>query len=152
MKLDHRDANRGTLNFLEATVAYSLKLRTANTRNAYEEASLAALEKAILAEGEPLVINLAQALLGDLPAYRLDHGSGSIAGVLFHLNMLCPQLLLQWIQPPLVSAPEHAKSAFLGSLQNQSSRRDEFNSNVRKFTSVCERSRKLQNSGDERRQ
>jgi len=152
MKLDHRDANRGTLNFLEATVSYSLKLRTANARNAYEEASLAALEKAILAEGEPLVINLAQALLGDLPAYRLDHGSGSIAGVLFHLNMLCPQLLLQWIQPPLVSAPEHAKSAFLGSLQNQSSRRDEFNSNVRKFTSVCERSRKLQNTGDERRQ
>mmetsp|Transcript_19136 Transcript_19136/g.29181 ORF Transcript_19136/g.29181 Transcript_19136/m.29181 type:complete len:1057 (-) Transcript_19136:2339-5509(-) len=152
MKLDHRDANRGTLNFLEATVTYSLKLRTANARNAYEEASLAALEKAILAEGEPLVINLAQALLGDLPAYRLDHGSGSIAGVLFHLNMLCPQLLLQWIQPPLVSAPEHAKSAFLGSLQNQSSRRDEFNSNVRKFTSVCERSRKLQNTGDERRQ
>lgn len=152
MKLEHRDAHRGTLNFLEATVSYSLKLRTANALNANEQASLAALEKAILAEGEPLVINLAQALLGDLPAYRLDHGSGSIAGVLFYLNMLCPQLLLQWIQPPLVSAPEHAKSAFLGSLQNQVSRRDEFNSNVRKFTSVCERSRKLQNSGDERTQ
>eukprot|EP00986_Skeletonema_menzelii_P008176 scaffold3367_cov142-Skeletonema_menzelii.AAC.2 len=150
MKLDHRDANRGTLNFLEATVSYSLKLRTASALNAIEEASLAALEKAILAEGEPLVINLALALLGDLPAYRLDHGGGSIAGVLFHLNMLCPQLLFQWIQPPLVSAPEHAKSAFLGSLQSQVSRRDEFNSNVRKFTSVCERSRKLQNS--ERRQ
>ena len=152
MELDHRDANRGTMNFLEATVSYSLKLRTANALNANEQVSLAALEKAILAEGEPLVINLAQALLGNLPAYRLDHGSGSIAGVLFYLNMLCPQLLLQWIQPPLVSAPEHAKSAFLGSLQNQVSRRDEFNSNVRKFTSVCERSRKLQNSGDERRQ
>ena len=113
---------------------------------------MAALEQAIMKEGEPLVITLAQALLGDLPAYRLDHGSGSIAGVLFYLNMLCPKLLLQWIQPPLVSAPEHAKSAFLGSLQKQVSRRDEFNSNVRKFTVVCERSRKLQNSGDERRQ
>ena len=152
MKLHHRDANRGTLNFLEATVSYSLKLRTASALDANEQASMAALEQAIMKEGEPLVINLAQALLGDLPAYRLDHGSGSIAGVLFYLNMLCPKLLLQWIQPPLTSAPEHAKSAFLGSLQKQVSRRDEFNSNVRKFTVVCERSRKLQNSGDERRQ
>ena len=152
MKLDHRDANRGTFNFLEATVSYSLKLRTASRLSVDEQANLAALENAILSEGEPLVVNLAQALLGDLPAYRLDHGSGSIAGVLFYLNMLCPQLLIQWIQPPLVSAPEHAKSAFLGSLQSQVSRRDEFNLNVRKFTSVCERSRKLQSSGDDRRQ
>jgi transportin-3 len=149
MKLHHRDANRGTLNFLEATVSYSLTLRTSSALNANEQASMVALERAIMAEGEPLVINLAQALLGDLPAYRLDSGSGSIAGVLFYLNMLCPKLLLQWIQPPLVSAPEHAKNVFLGSLQKQESQRDEFNSNVRKFTSVCERSRKLQYSGDE---
>ncbi len=39
-------------------------------------------------------------------------------------------------------------TASVRKVQNQASRRDEFNSNVRKFTSVCERSRKLQNSGD----
>lgn len=143
MKLHHRDANRGTLNFLENTVSYSLKLRSSSSLDVNEQADIAALEQAILAEGQPLVINLAQALLGDLPAYRLDSGSGSIAGVLFYLNQLCPELLMQWIQPPLTTAPEHAKSAFLVSLHNRVAR-DEFNSSVRRFSAVCERSRKRQ--------
>lgn len=141
MKLHHRDANRGTLNFLESTVSYSLKLRSSSHLDANQQADIGALEQAILAEGQPLVTNLAQALLGDLPAYRLDSGSGSIAGVLFYLNQLCPELLMQWIQPPLTSAPEHAKSAFLVTLHNQVAR-EEFNSSVRRFTAVCERSRK----------
>lgn len=141
MKLYHRDANRGTMNFVENTVSYSLKLRSSTSLDANEQANIAALEQAILAEGQPLVINLAQSLLGDLPAYRLDSGSGSIAGVLFYLNQLCPELLMQWIQPPLLPAPEHAKSAFLVTLHNQVAR-DEFNSSVRRFTAVCERSRK----------
>jgi len=142
MKLYHRDANRGTLNFLESTVSYSLKLRLSGpSLDANGQADMAALERAILAEGQPLVINLAQSLLGDLPAYRLDSGSGSIAGVLFYLNQLCPDLLMQWIQPPLTTAPEHAKSAFLVALHNRVAR-EEFNSSVRRFTAVCERSRK----------
>jgi len=141
MKLYHRDANRGTLNFLESTVSYSLKLRSSSSLDVNGQADIAALEQAILAEGQPLVINLAQALLGDLPAYRLDSGSGSIAGVLFYLNQLCPELLMQWIQPPLTAASEHAKSAFLVTLHNRVAR-DEFNSSVRRFTAVCERSRK----------
>jgi transportin-3 len=141
MKLHHKDANRGTLNFLESTVSYSLTLRSSATLDAIEQANIASLEQAIVAEGQPLVTNLALALLGDLPAYRLDSGSGSIAGVLFYLNQLCPELLMQWIQPPLTAAPEHAKSAFLVTLHNRVAR-DEFNSSVRRFTAVCEHSRK----------
>ena len=148
MKLHHRDANRGTLNFLESTVSYSLKLRSSRSLDANEQMNMDALERAILVEGQPLVVNLAHALLGDLPAYRLDSGSGSIAGVLFYLNQLCPELLLQWIQPPLIAAPEHAKSVFLGTLVNQEARED-FNSSVRKFTSVCERSRKREGTAGE---
>ncbi|KAL3777251.1 hypothetical protein ACHAW5_008543 [Stephanodiscus triporus] len=140
MKLHHKDANRGTLNFLENTVSYSLKLRSSSSLDAIEQANIASLEQAIAAEGQPLVINLALALLGDLPAYRLDSGSGSIAGVLFYLNQLCPELLMQWIQPPLTAAPEHAKSAFMVTLHNRVAR-EEFNSSVRRFTAVCERSR-----------
>jgi len=140
MRLHHKGANRGTLNFLESTVSYSLKLRLSNSLNSNELADITALEQAILAEGQSLVINLAQALLGDLPAYRLDSGSGSIAGVLFYLNRLCPELLMQWIQPLLTAAPEQAKSAFLVKLHKQVAR-DEFNSSVRGFTAVCERSR-----------
>lgn len=152
MKLSHRDANKGTLNFLESTVSYSLELRSNPAADANSQANMAALERAIVSDGQPLVINLAQALLGELPASRLDSGSGSIAGVLFYLNRLCPDLLMQWIQPPLASAPDHAKAAFLGALHNQVTR-DEFNSSVRKFTSVCERSRKRQagTNGDDSR-
>jgi transportin-3 len=142
MKLYHKDANRGTLNFLESTVSYSLKLRSKSSLDAIEQANIVSLEQAIVAEGQPLVTNLALALLGDLPAYRLDSGSGSIAGVLFYLNQLCPELLMQWIQPPLTAAPEHAKSAFLVMLHNQVAR-EEFNSSVRRFTAVCERSRTI---------
>jgi len=141
MKLHHRDANRGTLSFLESIVSYSLKLRSSGSLDTNQQADMGALERAILAEGQPLVTNLAQALLGDLPAYRLDSGSGSIAGVLFYLNQLCPDLLMQWIQPPLTLAPEHARSAFLVTLHNRVAR-EEFNSSVRRFTAVCERSRK----------
>ena len=143
MKLSHRDANKGTLKFLEATVSYSLELRSNPACDANAQANMAALERAIVADWQPLVINIAQVLLGELPASRLDSGSGSIAGVLFHLNRLCPDLLMQWIQPALMAAPDHAKSTFLGALHNQVTR-DELNSSVRKFTSVCERSRKLQ--------
>ncbi len=87
MTLHHRDANRGTLNFLESTVSYSLKLQSnvasGSSLDDNERADVAALERAILHEGRPLVTNLAQALLGDLPAYRLDSGNGSIAGGAF---------------------------------------------------------------------
>ena len=76
MKLHHKDANRGTLNFLENIVSYSLKLRTSSSLDANEQTNIAALERAIVTEGQPLVINLALALVGDLPAYRLDSGSG----------------------------------------------------------------------------
>ena len=141
MKLSHRDANKGILNFLEATVSYSLELRSNPDVDKDDEANMAALERAIVADGQALVINLAQALLGELPVSRLDSGSGSVAGVLFNLNRLCPDLLIQWIEPPLKSAPDHAKASFFGTLHNQVTR-DEFNSSVRKFTSVCERSRK----------
>lgn len=152
MKLSHRDANKGTLNFLESTVSYSLELRSNPTADANSQANLAALERAIIADGQPLVINLAQVLLGELPTSRLDNGTGSIAGILFYLNRLCPDLLMQWIQPPLISAPDHAKTAFLGALHNQVAR-NEFNTSVRKFTTVCERSRKRQagTNGDDSR-
>ena len=140
MKLHHKDANRGTLNFLESMVAYNLDLRSRNSLDSNQHADIAALEQAIMAEGQSLVINLAHALLGDLPAYRLDSSSGSITGVLFYLNQLCPDLLMQWIQPPLTGAPEHAKNAFLITLHKRVAR-DEFNSSVRGFTAVCERSR-----------
>lgn len=138
MKMDHRDANSGTLAFLDNTVSFGLSISNASNMESYREA----LEKAILAEGQPIVNNLAHAILGDLPAYRLDNDRGSIAGVLFKLNQLCPQLLMQWINPPLLHAPQNAKDVFLRALASKIPR-EEFNSNVRQFSNLCYRTRKL---------
>lgn len=146
MELDHRDANSGTLNFLEGTVSYGLKLQkgvaAAVPPNESQQACKEALEKAIVAEGRPIVINLAASLLGDLPLYRLDNSRGSIAGVLFSMNELCPGLLMQWLNPALMPAPSAAKDQFLRSLHDRVSR-DEFDASLRHFTKVCERNRKL---------
>ena len=159
MTLHHRDANRGTLSFLESAVSYSLgpereegaggtapgssssRRRRARPPCPDDGANRTALESAIRAHGRPLAANLALALLGDLPAYRLDSGSGSIAGVLHGLNSLCgPDLVSSWIGPALAGAPEHARGAFLVALRGRVGR-DEFNSCVRRFSSVCERSK-----------
>jgi len=148
MQLQHRDANRGTLNFLENTVSYgvsvvkSAKAGGSSSTGYSDNSCKEALERAIVSDGQPIVNNLAKALLGDLPAYRLDYGNGSIAGVLHRLNDLCPELLLQWINPALTLVPESAKAAFVGTLVQKVSR-DEFNSSVRRFVSICERNRKL---------
>ena len=73
MKLDHRDANSGILTFLENTISYGLSLSPTTAAGAEKQAVRQALEQAVVAEGQPIVTNLAQALLGDLPAYRLDN-------------------------------------------------------------------------------
>mmetsp|Transcript_21609 Transcript_21609/g.44535 ORF Transcript_21609/g.44535 Transcript_21609/m.44535 type:complete len:1079 (-) Transcript_21609:1083-4319(-) len=141
MKLDHRDANSGILTFLENVCSYGLSLTSAAT-TVDKQAVRQALETAIITEGQPIVDNLAQALLGDLPAYRLDNDRGSIASVLFKLNELCPQLLMQWINPALTTAPPGPKDNFLHSLANKVSR-DELNTTVRQFSNSCYRNRKL---------
>lgn len=157
MELDHRDANSGTLNFLEGTVKYGLKLQSGAAVAASAGANAApngganhvacreALEGAIVAEGQLVVTNLAGALLGDLPLYRLDNGRGSIAGVLYSLNELCPALLMGWLNPALAPAPPAATEQFLRSLHDKVPR-NEFDESLRHFTTLCERNRKLKGS------
>ena len=144
MKLDHRDANSGTLNFIENTISYGLTLRdeVAQRPSPNQLACKGMLEKAIVSEGQAIIINMAASLLGDLPLYRLDNGRGSIAGILFKLNDLCPDLLMQWLDSALVPAPGQAKDEFLRSFAIRVPR-DKFDSSVRQFTSICDRTRKL---------
>jgi transportin-3 len=139
MQLDHRDANKGTLNFLENTVSYGLSLREQN-----KPEHQAALEHVLINEGQAVVTNLSRALIGDLPAYSVDLGHGSIAGILWKLNLLCPSLVATWMSTALVNTPERVRSDFLGALDSGLPRED-FNLAVRAFMSACERYRKFQN-------
>jgi transportin-3 len=140
LQLDHRDANRGTLNFLENAISYGLALRTQNQPEAK-----AALEHAFQSEGQGLVRNLARALVGELPTYSIDEGQGSIAGILWKLNAWSPSWLASWMATALNenadAAPERARLEFLAALDSSLAQSD-FNLTIRAFMSACERHRR----------
>ena len=141
LHIRHREANKGTLNFLENTVSFGLSIAQSTVHAS--DACKAAFHQAIIVEGPAVVHNLAHALLGDLPTYSLDQGSGSVAGVLWKLNSLCPDLVRQWMGTVIAQAPEGAKNDLMGTFTRMAGR-DEFNAAVRHFRSSCERSRRLQ--------
>lgn len=169
MKLDHRDANRGTLTFLENSISYGLSLR-----EQVKPDCKAALEHVILQEGQAIVTNLALSLMGQLPAYNIDSGHGSIAGILWKINLLSHSHVAQWMSTalrgcstsngagdnnnnnniaattatnhhsntsPASIVPEHARGEFLTVLDSGLPR-DNFNLAVRSFQGACERHRK----------
>lgn len=138
MQLDHRDANKGTLNFVENTVSYGLSLREQNKPECQKS-----LEQVLLSEGQSIVSNLARALMGELPAHSIDRGHGSIAGILWKLNLLSPVHVTQWMNVALASTPEQVRTEFLKALDSGLARED-FNAAVQAFMSACERHRKLQ--------
>ena len=136
MQLDHQGANKGTLRFLEDMISYGLSLRELNKPDA-----LAALERVMTLEGQAVVVNLARAITGDLPAYN----ERQIPEILWKLNMLCPHLLSQWLTTAFHGVdrlPERAKADFMGAL-NTSLARDEFSLAVRAFQSACQRERRF---------
>lgn len=143
LHIHHREANKGTLNFLENTVSFGLSIVQSNV--VATDACKAAFHQAITFEGPAVVQNLALVLLGDLPAYCLDQGSGSVAGVLWKLNTLCSELVRQWVLNAIAKAPDDAKHELMKAFVLMAGR-DEFNAAVRQFKSLCERNRRIQQS------
>jgi transportin-3 len=131
MELDHRDANRGTLNFIHHLVTYGLEHRNAS-------AVLAILQQ----NGPEIVNKLIRALMGELPAYCLDGGSGSISGILYQLNQLAPPDFNQWLSSALQRSPERLRNDLLSSSQRQNNQED-FDIALRSFKAASERYRKL---------
>eukprot|EP01083_Nonionella_stella_P147754 466680_1 len=116
MKLDHRDANRGTLAFLESVLSFGLTLHGNDNGNENSGVGTSAgcnqpLEHAVAQEGRHIANNIILALIGELPLYRIACNNGSIAGILFKLSNLCPAMLLEWVQEPLLIVPETEKSS-----------------------------------------
>ncbi len=137
MQLDHRDANNGTLYFLENTITYGLSLRESNRPESQQ-----LLEQVLATEGQAIVRNLARALMGDLPAYSVDVEKGSIAGILWKMNLMSPNIVTQWMTVALSDAPERARSDFVSALDSGLPRED-FNMAIRALMSACERHRKF---------
>eukprot|EP00980_Cylindrotheca_fusiformis_P004077 scaffold880_cov132-Cylindrotheca_fusiformis.AAC.73 len=137
MQLDHRDANKGTLNFVENAISYGLSLREQNKPECQQ-----ALELVLLSEGQAIVTNLTRALMGDLPAHCIDRGHGSIAGILWKLNLLSHAHVTQWVGAALATAPEQVRADFLKALDSGLPRED-FNAAVHAFMRACKRHRKF---------
>ena len=141
MKQDHRDANRGTLNFLEASFSYGIKLQKSGTNDPNIVACKESLEQAVAAEGQQIVTNSIMSLIGELPCYRVACNQGSVAGILFELNSLCPPLLLEWMKIPLGSVPEGAKSMLGDTLKLTD--RNGFFEGIERFASICDEDQKM---------
>ena len=162
LKQDHRDANRGTLNFLESTFAHGITIQKAVATTVVSATNTAApppspppdeyittskmyLEQAVAAEGPSIVDSTIRALIGELPCYRIACNKGSLAGVLFKLNLLCPSYLAEWIKAPLgvggVVVPEGSKSILLEALKHTSC--NLFYESIEHFARVCDEHQKM---------
>lgn len=144
MKQDHRDANRGALNFLENALIFGLILQGGGgTRQEHQDGmSRKNLENAFGQEGEKIASNLILSLLGDLPCYRIATKNGSISGILLRIYKLCPGLLLEWIKVPLSKIHHSQQTMLLNALSGHHSQ-DDFDASVKKFADICIRSRKM---------
>jgi transportin-3 len=149
MKLDHKDANRGTLSFLESTISFGIDLSRGEAHVSNDSQQLIScresLENCIRSEGIHIVQNLMQALMGTLPCYRLDSPHGSVGSILYKLKQLCPSLTLEWVIMALHPAPDHAKRTLLRSFADTTNNIsfDEMMSTVRWFSNYCIREMKM---------
>lgn len=137
MQLDHRDANKGTLNFIENSITYGLSVREQNNPDCQQ-----ALERVLADEGQSLVNNLVLSLTGDLQAYNVDTGNGSIAGILWKLKLFSPSMTANWITIALANGPERPRIEFISIMKGGIPRKD-FNLAVRAFMNTCKRERRL---------
>ena len=137
MRLDHRDANKGTLNFLENSISFGISAKEGNNLECQQ-----ALERVLADEGQAIVNNLVLSLIGDLQAYNVESGNGSIAGILWKLQLFSPGMMAQWISVALTNAPERPRMEFIGVMKGGIPRKD-FNCAVRAFMNACRREKRF---------
>lgn len=144
LHVQHRDVNKGTLNFLEQVVNFGLSLTDDGPDSTVEDyvTCKQALENGIMTEGQPVVANLARSIQGELPLYSLDRGSGSVTGIIVKLNDLCSEMLRKWLDGALAHTPQQIKMDLLAALSHRAAR-DNLASILMNINSVCVRNRKL---------
>ena len=143
MKQDHKDANRGTLSFLDNALSFGfVNHDSSGSGGAGAGACKQSLEYAIGQEGQQIATNLILALVGELPCYRVATNTGSIAGILHKLYRLCPGMLLEWISVPLSKVSETEKGILMNAFNPNTSLQDFF-ATCERFASVCSKSQKM---------
>lgn len=139
----HKDANRGTMSFLDKVLDYGIAMQS-SPRNGGNASAFENFENVLSREGKLISTNLMLSLMGELPYYWVSptSSSGSISGLLFKLFKLCPALLFGWITLPLARISETEKALLMTGFRSDVGRADFFGICDR-FVEVCSRSQKM---------
>uniref|UniRef100_A0A7S3NIA9 Exportin-1/Importin-beta-like domain-containing protein n=1 Tax=Aureoumbra lagunensis TaxID=44058 RepID=A0A7S3NIA9_9STRA len=148
LALEHREAQRGILHCFERTVvvAYEAALNASqNGDPSTPDARRAAALATLLVEqqlGRLIADGVLKALTGDLPAYALDEGHGSLVGVLWRLRLFCPNDLPRWCANSLQNVPERyasndIKSDLMVSIAEDPAVKDSFCDALLLFSARC---------------
>lgn len=141
LALEHREAQRGVLHCFERTAVVALSAQhqqeQASRRDqAPTPRAIRRIEvvKRLLVDaglGRDIAASILKSLTGELPAYALDEGHGSLVCVLWKLRQLCPVELPQWCAASLANVPERfasndVKQDLLNSISNEPPRKEIF--------------------------
>ncbi|KAJ1449981.1 armadillo-type protein [Pelagophyceae sp. CCMP2097] len=153
LRLEHREAHQGVLHCFERTVSTAL-CGAPGHRSAEGPAAPASEERmhhhrTLLFKlfvqdglGEQIAVGVLGALTGDLPAYALDEGHGSLIGVLWKLRLFCPQQLTQWVAASLTAlsarlASNEVKADLMALVVKDPPSKDEFYEGFLVFSARC---------------
>ena len=141
LRLEHREAHQGVLHCFEKVISAGDPTPDGWTPQLAEQRELVRQVISQPLAGKPIVEGILRSLTGELPAYAVDESHGSLTGVLWRLNALCPDQLHAWcgavlpsLPAPIASAQE--KAEFLRLISN-SATQDAFSDAVLGFSSRC---------------
>lgn len=141
LALEHREAQRGVLHCFERTVVVALAAwQHANAPAAAQDDGRRVDDhrahrlRQLLVDrglGREIADGVLKSLTGNLPAYALDEGRGSLVGVLWRLRLFCPTELPVWCAASLHHVPDRfasndIKADLLNSISNYPPNKDHF--------------------------
>jgi len=139
----HKDANRGTMSFLDNALDYGIAMHSSpgggGNASAFEN-----FGNVLSREGKLISMNLIFSLIGELPYYQVasTSSSGSISGLLYKMFKLCPGLLLEWISIPLARVGDTERALLMNGFRSDVGRADFFDV-CERFVEVCSRTQKM---------
>jgi hypothetical protein len=150
MTQPHKDANRGSMTFLDHAFSFALTIHACSTSSGGDGIDgiildcQQSIEALLSKEGQTIVTNLILSLIGELPCYRIssNNSSGSVAGVLYKLYRLCPNRVMEWMTVPLNRVSQTEQTLLMNAFRSNVSK-DQLFGVCERFVEVCSRSQRM---------
>lgn len=140
MQVEHRGANKGTLQFLEDLISNGLTIKNDQHQNA---AAATSLHQVLEKQGPMVVANMTRGIMGDLPCFH----DRQIPLLLWKLQQLIgPHMFSSWLQSAVDGSNttvQEAKLTFVRTVSSTGLAKEDVSSAVRAFQSACYRERRL---------